>query len=168
MEKLKQRTGKSDVEVADMISRPFLEEKTAAEAAAEPPAAEAPVSGPPEKEIHVPPARARETIEPVTRATESQKAALQEYADFMDGTGKFAEKEPEKISDITDRVVILDDEADVERFVKTFPEPKRVNIKTLLRYLDGLFEKLPEEIIRKFASSDYFNLYLKVLNELGV
>ena len=72
------------------------------------------------------------------------------------------------IRDITDRVVILEDQADVERFVKTFPEQKQVNIKTLLKYLDGLFERLPEEIIRKFASSDYFNLYLKVLNELGV
>ncbi|MBN2158721.1 MAG: hypothetical protein JW807_04945 [Spirochaetes bacterium] len=72
------------------------------------------------------------------------------------------------VFDITDRVVILDDEADVERFVNGFPEQKRVNIKMLLKYLDGLFERLPEEIIKKFASSEYFELYLKVLNELGV
>ncbi|HOT45228.1 MAG TPA: hypothetical protein PLM53_12415 [Spirochaetota bacterium] len=74
----------------------------------------------------------------------------------------------EGITDITDRVVILDNEADVDRFVKEFPEGKQMNIKMLLKYLDGLFETLPEEIIKKFASSEYFELYLKVLNELGV
>lgn len=74
----------------------------------------------------------------------------------------------EGITDITDRVVILDNEADVDRFVKEFPEKKQMNIKMLLKYLDGLFETLPEEIIKKFASSEYFELYLKVLNELGV
>jgi hypothetical protein len=74
----------------------------------------------------------------------------------------------EGLFDITDRVVILNDEADVERFVSGFPEHKQVNIKMLLKYLDGLFERLPEEVIKKFASSEYFDLYLKVLNELGV
>lgn len=74
----------------------------------------------------------------------------------------------DEIYDITDRVVILDNEADVDRFVKEFPPGKQMNIKMLLKYLDGLFETLPEEIIKKFASSEYFDLYLKVLNELGV
>lgn len=74
----------------------------------------------------------------------------------------------EGITDITDRVVILDNEADVERFVREFPEGKQMNIKMLLKYLDGLFETMPEEIIKKFASSEYFDLYLKVLNELDV
>ncbi|MBP7735291.1 MAG: hypothetical protein KA369_04890 [Spirochaetes bacterium] len=77
-------------------------------------------------------------------------------------------KTEDEIYDITDRVVILDNEADVDRFVKEFPPGKQMNIKMLLKYLDGLFETLPEEIIKKFASSEYFELYLKVLNELGV
>ena len=74
----------------------------------------------------------------------------------------------ETVIDITDRVVILDDEADVDRFVSGFPRKKQVNIKILLKYLDGLFEKLPESVVKKFANSEYFDLYLKVLNELGV
>ncbi|OHD68592.1 MAG: hypothetical protein A2W19_12435 [Spirochaetes bacterium RBG_16_49_21] len=72
------------------------------------------------------------------------------------------------IMDITDRVVILDDESDVDRFLKEFPEKKQADIKLLLKYLDGLFEKLPEEVIKKFTDSEYFDLYLRVLNELGV
>jgi hypothetical protein len=73
-----------------------------------------------------------------------------------------------RVMDITDRVVILDDESDVGRFLMEFPEKKRADIKLLLKYLDGLFEKLPEEVIKKFTDSEYFDLYLKVLNELGV
>ncbi len=72
------------------------------------------------------------------------------------------------IDDITDRVIILDDEEDVDRFIRGLPEQKQVDMKTLLSYLDGLFEKLPERVIKRFASSEYFDLYLKVLNELGV
>jgi len=70
--------------------------------------------------------------------------------------------------DITDRVVIIEDEDDIDRFIKGFPEEKQYDIKRLLKYLDGLFEKLPEGILKNFADSEYFDLYAKVLNELGV
>lgn len=79
-----------------------------------------------------------------------------------------AEMADDDLDDITDRVIILDDEEDVDRFIRGLPEQKQVDMKTLLGYLDGLFEKLPEKVIKRFASSEYFDLYLKVLNELGV
>ncbi len=109
------------------------------------------------------------------RAAELPPPDAGQVAAVVDGSheemrGGQLEKEtaPESMFDITDRVVILEDKADVERFISGFPEGKQMNIKMLLKYLDGLFEKLPEETIKKFASSDYFDLYLKVLNELGV
>lgn len=74
----------------------------------------------------------------------------------------------EEIYDITDKVVILDDDDDIDRFVEEIPGNKRGDVKRLLSYLDGLFEKLPESTIKNFASSEYFNLYVKVLNDLGV
>jgi hypothetical protein len=91
-------------------------------------------------------------------------------SEFMQKTGRaiLNDYQVDTITDITDRVVILDDESDVERFVQTFPEKRHVDIKTLLKYLNGLFDKLPEDAIKKFAGSEYFDLYLKVLNELGV
>jgi hypothetical protein len=137
-EQLKKRTGKTDSEVVELVERAFKEE----EAREEPRSEASPVQKSLEEPLPAEPLQVEETV-PVA-------AAAEPYVD------------------ITDRVVILEDQADVERFVKTFPEPKQVNIKMLLKYLDGLFERLPEDIIRKFASSDYFNLYLKVLNELGV
>jgi hypothetical protein len=72
------------------------------------------------------------------------------------------------LKDITDKVIILDDEDDIDRFVGEMPDYKRGDIKRLLKYLDGLFEKLPETAVKNFASSEYFNLYVKVLNDLGV
>jgi len=70
--------------------------------------------------------------------------------------------------DITDRVIIIEDEIDVDRFIQDFPEEKQANLRKLLAYLDGLFEKLPEKTIKNFADSEYFDLYLKVLNDMGI
>jgi len=74
---------------------------------------------------------------------------------------------PAEITDITDRILILEDKEKLMEFASEFPE-KNENLIRLLSYLDGLFEKLPEEVIRKFAESEYFELYSKVLKEMGV
>lgn len=75
------------------------------------------------------------------------------------------EEQPEFI-DITDRIIILEDRTEIERITSEFPD-KRDDLVKLLSYLDGLLEKLPEESIRKFAESEYFDLYAKVLKETG-
>ncbi len=74
----------------------------------------------------------------------------------------------EEITNITDQVIILDSKEDVNRFVDTLPVEKQANIRKLLKYLDSLFDKLPEDVIKNFANSEYFDLYVKVLHELGV
>jgi len=76
------------------------------------------------------------------------------------------EEELPEIIDITDRIIILEDKYEIERITAEFPE-KRDELVKLLSYLDGLLEKLPEESIRKFAESEYFDLYAKVLKEIG-
>ena len=70
------------------------------------------------------------------------------------------------IIDITDQVIILEDKENIEAFTNRFPDKKEDLVK-LLSYLDGLFEKLPEEAVKKFAQSEYFDLYVKVMNEVG-
>ena len=74
----------------------------------------------------------------------------------------------EVITDITDRVVILEDEISLNSVLSGMGEKKSADMKKLLAYLDGLFEKLPEDAVKKFAGSEYFDLYVKVLNDLGV
>ncbi len=73
----------------------------------------------------------------------------------------------EEIPDISDKIIILEDKEKLFELVSEFPD-KHENLIKLLSYLDGLFEKLPEEVIRKFAESEYFELYSKVLKEIGV
>jgi len=70
--------------------------------------------------------------------------------------------------DISDKVVILDNKEDLNRFVDTMPVEKQENIRKLMAYLDNLFEELPEDVIKNFANSEYFDLYVKVLNDLGI
>jgi hypothetical protein len=87
------------------------------------------------------------------------RSKLSEYSDS-------AESE-DSLLDITDRVVLMEDQDDVERFMAGIPEEKREEMRKLLTYLDGLFEKLPEDVVRKFADSEYFDLYVKIMNDLG-
>lgn len=79
---------------------------------------------------------------------------------------KTKKQHPDDVMDISDEIVIIDDKSDIERFADTFEPEKRENIKKLLQYLDGLFEKLPEEVIRKFAESEYYSLYTRIMKEL--
>jgi hypothetical protein len=74
----------------------------------------------------------------------------------------------EPIADITNNIVFVDDENEDCGYVDGIPAEKQGDIKILLKYLDGLFDKLPDNTVKNFARSDYFNLYLKVLQELGV
>ena len=72
-----------------------------------------------------------------------------------------------EIPDISDRIIILEDAHEIERVTSRYPKKKDDLVK-LLSYLDGLMEKLPEESIKKFAESEYYDLYVKVLKEIGI
>ena len=74
----------------------------------------------------------------------------------------------EAVHDITDKILIIEDELDVDRFIREFPDEKQVDLKKLMKYLDGLFEKLPEDVVKNFADSEYFDIYVNVLNDMGV
>ena len=47
------------------------------------------------------------------------------------------------------------------------PETKE-ELKTVLKYLDNLLEELPEDKIKEFAKSEYYDLYVKILDKLGI
>ena len=58
--------------------------------------------------------------------------------------------------------------------VEELPSSESVNsglkgeIKTVLSYMDQLLESLPEDKIEEFAKSDYFEVYKKLFEELGI
>ena len=66
------------------------------------------------------------------------------------------------IHDITDKVTILEENKN-NKEAATDNQKDKEEIKKLLGYLDKLFEKLPEENIKNFADSEYYELYKKLL-----
>ena len=48
------------------------------------------------------------------------------------------------------------------------PDDLKEEIRTVLKYMDHLLEALPDEKIQEFASSDYFVLYKKLFEDLGL
>ncbi|MDH4261644.1 MAG: hypothetical protein OEV78_01220 [Spirochaetia bacterium] len=46
--------------------------------------------------------------------------------------------------------------------------PNRDELKKVVAYLDNLLGELPDELIEKFAKSEYFKLYQKVMEDLGL
>ncbi|MDH5717634.1 MAG: hypothetical protein OEZ22_08335, partial [Spirochaetia bacterium] len=46
--------------------------------------------------------------------------------------------------------------------------PDREDLRNIISYLDVLLGELPENTIKQFAESDYFKVYQKVMDELGL
>jgi len=46
--------------------------------------------------------------------------------------------------------------------------PNREQLRDVIGYLDNLLGELPKDVIEKFAQSDYFNLYQKIMDDLGL
>ena len=47
-------------------------------------------------------------------------------------------------------------------------EVDKENLKTIIRYLDNLLDNLPGNKIKEFAESEYYDLYNKLLDNLGI
>lgn len=54
-----------------------------------------------------------------------------------------------------------------EKIEALSPETKE-ELKVVLKYLDELLESLPPEKIKEFAKSEYYDLYIKILDKLGI
>jgi pilus assembly protein FimV len=50
----------------------------------------------------------------------------------------------------------------------TVPDDLKDEIRAVLKYMDHLLEALPEDKIQEFASSDYFVMYKKLFEDLGL
>jgi pilus assembly protein FimV len=59
-------------------------------------------------------------------------------------------------------------EAPAARGQSGVPDDLKDEIRTVLKYMDHLLEALPDEKIQEFASSDYFVMYKKLFEDLGL
>jgi hypothetical protein len=42
------------------------------------------------------------------------------------------------------------------------------DLRKMISYLDQLFDKLPEDTVREFSRSEYFDLYKKIMEDLNL
>lgn len=56
----------------------------------------------------------------------------------------------------------------IEQQLEGLSGQSKDELKSVLSYLDRLLEDLPEDKIKEFAKSDYYDLYVKILDKLGV
>jgi pilus assembly protein FimV len=71
---------------------------------------------------------------------------------------------------ILDAEEVLDEEPAAPAAVngESVPDNLKDEIRTVLRYMDHLLEALPDEKIQEFAGSDYFVMYKKLFEDLGL
>lgn len=56
----------------------------------------------------------------------------------------------------------------IDEQIENLSGQSKDELRTVLSYLDKLLEDLPEDRIKEFAKSDYYDLYVKILDKLGV
>jgi len=56
----------------------------------------------------------------------------------------------------------------IESKVDSLSDETKTEIKKVLKYLDNLLDDLPEEKIKAFSQSEYYDLYIKIMDKLGV
>ncbi len=71
----------------------------------------------------------------------------------LNGTEDFSREEKEQI---------------IQNKVESLSLDTKDEMKKVLQYLDNLLEDLPEEKIKEFSQSEYYDLYVKILDKLGV
>ena len=119
----------------------------------------------------------REKAEKEDFMTEEEGEDRAGFETSIDNVDELLKGEEIDISDeeITDYIDNLKDDTS-ESASETKVEPhydksSPVNIDTVRKvmgYLDELLGNLPDEVIEKFAKSEYFDMYEKVLEELGI
>ncbi|MGC8770309.1 MAG: hypothetical protein ACP5Q5_03535 [Brevinematia bacterium] len=92
--------------------------------------------------------------------TDESEAGLPEGIEIEGIDNIFEEPVPGK--SFSESAGVIDDKLE-----SLSPETKE-ELKTVLKYLDNLLEELPEDKIKEFAKSEYYDLYVKILDKLGI
>jgi hypothetical protein len=83
-----------------------------------------------------------------------------------------SEPSPEPADQIFEAEEVLDEQGGTARSPSDggtgIPDNLKDEIRTVLKYMDHLLEALPDEKIQEFASSDYFVMYKKLFEDLGL
>lgn len=76
---------------------------------------------------------------------------------------EMAEAVPESTEESGDAAPEIQDER-----VQGLSERTKEDVKRVLNYLDNLFDDLPEEKVKEFAQSEFYTVYNRLFDELGI
>ncbi len=87
--------------------------------------------------------------------------------DIHDRMIKMWDEYSSQFQDISDQVIVFNNDADVSRFINQFETmQEKEDMKKFLSFLKQMFQELPEELITKFVTSEYYTIYTKLLSEM--
>ena len=79
-----------------------------------------------------------------------------------------AERELENIETSEEKKELEIQKSELSEKTEEKEELKKGDMKEILSYLDSLFGYLPEDKIKEFAKSKYYDLYNKMFDDLGL
>ena len=97
---------------------------------------------------------AKEKVEEETRGAE-------EVISFVEESIGLPEVEEKALS-------IEERGAKIEEAIEGLSDVEKEALKKVLKYLDKLLESLPEDKVREFASSEYYDLYVRLFDKLNI
>lgn len=106
--------------------------------------------------------------EPV-EAGEAPEAIEIEFEQGSQASPSAAAQEPvEELLDLEQPAEEKPSGASTPAAANAIPDNLKDEIRTVLKYMDTLLEGLPDDKIQEFASSDYFVMYKKLFEDLGI
>ena len=104
------------------------------------------------------------TISNLEAVIEALREELREHIENVESLetqlGALQETE-EKVKELEEQLASLPEDAGTSDMDKE-------DLRKLLAYLDDLLSKLPEKEIEKFSKTEYFELYGRILDRLGI
>ena len=107
-----------------------------------------------------------EEIEDIAEADEFEADEFEaETTDFEPDleTEELPAEEPEDVLSVDEM-----NSQEIQETEETVPDKLKQDVKSVLLYLDQLLASLPEEKIEEFASSEYYDTYKKLFEDLGL
>ena len=88
---------------------------------------------------------------------------LESNSDENESASGFQMNEDDFVIDDSSENFVNADESELQ-----FKNVKKEELKKLMSHMDELLGSLPDSYIKEFASSEYFELYKKIMDELEI
>lgn len=123
-----------------------------------------------EKEITTPTTQLTEEIEEVSleKVEGVSRSGTSETLEVSSTFEEFYEPVSFEETEVISQELKEEKQEKIERALEGLGEQEKEDIRKVLLYLDSLLGSLPEDKIKEFASSEYYDLYVKLFNKLNL